>query len=215
MIILQTSDFDPDGRLRIRSRGTICIFYAPWCPHCKMLVKQWPNLSKLTSVQLAWMDCDDQKVPFVSMYPTIAYFDASGKPTYYPNTRPRDLEHVAWFTKCLALGSFWPIATTVMEPYNSSADNLRQTSGIKMVLLYRPASLYLKPVYEQASSIAKGIPWCAVNCEMYPEDQLRKWKISTLPCVRLAHKGAKLAEVTGHITLQALLGMVYNTRVAR
>jgi thiol-disulfide isomerase/thioredoxin len=82
--------------------GSMVLFYAPWCPHCKTVMGDWAKLKKAApgGMKIAKVNCDEKpelaEKHDVKGFPTIILFKG-GKKVYFEG--PRNLENFLEFIK--------------------------------------------------------------------------------------------------------------------
>jgi thiol-disulfide isomerase/thioredoxin len=80
-----------------KNQGEIVLYYASWCPHCKNFMPEWDKFEnyakdKFQSLKVNKMQCENGneaicKEKGVQGYPTIIFYDQTGKANMYDGDR--------------------------------------------------------------------------------------------------------------------------------
>jgi thioredoxin-like negative regulator of GroEL len=99
---LSPSDFEDvvTHRLRDKKCGLI-MFYAPWCPHCKMLKDIWEEFARLNAYYfVAALNCEKHRIlldkmkaelpGLIQVFPTLILYDEGEPKEVYSGERTVD-----------------------------------------------------------------------------------------------------------------------------
>ena len=65
-----------------KARGTMTLYYAPWCGHCKHFMPEYEKFRELAvsrhqGINVTKVDCTKEKCPNIRGYPTVQFTDGN------------------------------------------------------------------------------------------------------------------------------------------
>lgn len=95
VIELTKKDFK-DGKIKNRKHAGLIAFYAPWCPHCRMMKEMWIELAYQFK-NLFWIgavNCEKNRTLCIQhkirQYPIIKYVNREGVLSDYTGSIQKD-----------------------------------------------------------------------------------------------------------------------------
>jgi len=198
-------DLTPDNFDQVVGQGKPALveFFAPWCGHCKNLAPIYEQLADAFAhakdkVVIAKVDADGAGKPLgkkydVKGFPTLKWFDATGKDDKYESGRDLD-SLVAFVTQKSGVKSSIkpppPPETTILDVYNFN-EVVQDPSKNVLVSFTAPWCGHcknLKPIYEKVATTFKPENNCVVANidadDAKNKDIAMKYNIASFPTLK-------------------------------